>query len=100
MAGKKGSSKHRKDRLTAYKAENRSQKNRTRKLQAHVKRNPEDAQAISALKKGVVVYRRKKPRNNKTWSPSTKAYAQTLKFLGYNGNLAIAKEKRQDSVKR
>ena len=92
---KNGSSKARKDRLTAYKAENRSQKNRTRKLKAHTKRHPEDNQAASALKRGVVVYRRQKPLSKK-WSPVMINYAHTLRVLGYNGNLAIAKKKRSD----
>jgi len=96
MAKGKSSSKARKERLTVYKIENRSQKNRTRKLKAHVKRHPEDAKAISALKKGVVVYRRRKPRAKK-WSPGAKLYAHQLRLLGYNGNLAIAKEKRNAS---
>lgn len=92
---KKSSSKARKDRLTAYKVENRSLKNRTRKLEAHIKRHPNDASGKAALKKGLVVYGRKNPYSKK-WSPMTIEYAHTLRLLGYNGNLAIVKAKRVD----
>jgi len=91
------SSKRRKERLGAYALEGRSLKNRQRNIKKHIKAHPEDAQAISALKKGLVSYRRKKPHNNKMWSSVTKDYAHQLRLAGLNGNLAIAKEKQRDA---
>lgn len=71
----------------AYVSENRYIRNRTRKLTAHCKRHPEDAQAAAALKKGLT-YARKAP-HNKVWSPAKKELAHMVRLLGGNGHSVI-----------
>ena len=88
MANKKGSSKGRKAQLGAYKLEGRSLKNRTLRLKAYSKRNPFDQQAQSALDKGLVEYRRKRPMNP-VWTPPKIRYAQMIAFVGGNGHDAL-----------
>lgn len=71
----------------AYKIENRVVKNRTRKLERHVKRFPEDAQAAAALKKGLT-NRRKAPKNS-VWTNQTKELAHLVRLVGGNGHTVI-----------
>ena len=80
---KKGSASYK-----AYQTGNRSQVNRTKKLERHCKKFPDDKQAAAALKKGVVQYRRQTP-SNKIWSTGTKMYAEQLRRTGSKGHLAI-----------
>jgi len=79
MAGKRTGKKIQ----ASYKLDNRYMKNKKTKLERHLKRHPEDAQAKKSLGK-IPEYRRKKPFN-KVWSSITIKYAQQLKFIGCNG---------------
>lgn len=73
------------------KNENRSVKNRTRKLKKHLEKQPNDKQAQSALDSGLR-YRRKTP-NKKVWTPQQKWYAEMLSSVGLNGNIALNENK-------
>lgn len=87
MAGKKSSASHKAQALT-YKNENRAVKNRTRKLEKHLKLFPNDEQAKEALKKGLS-YRRKTPYNRPWKSAPLQEFAAQLASVGLNGNLAL-----------
>lgn len=60
MANKKVTSPGQKLLYAAYKATNRYDKNRKRRLDRHLKAHPNDKQAEKA-RKGVITYRRQKP---------------------------------------
>lgn len=64
----------------AYVTENRYVKNRTRKLKAHIERNPNDTVASKALEAGIT-YRRKAPNNTKTWNKRSKWLAHMTRVL-------------------
>lgn len=61
--------------------------NRKKKLERHLKKYPNDAQAKKALNDSMV-YRRKRP-NKRTWSHSLKTFAEALRKAGLPGNIAI-----------
>ncbi len=63
---KKGSNPGAKAQYAAYKAKDSATKNKTRKLLKHLKKHPNDAQALEAQKKGVG-YRRKNPIAKNGW---------------------------------
>ena len=69
MAGKKGNraGKSYKAQYEAYKG--RATKNRRRRLEKHLKENPEDTVAKEALN-GNLAYRRKKPKSKLGWIPT------------------------------
>lgn len=73
------------------KAENRAVKNRTHKLERHLKNFPNDEQAAQALKKGLT-YRRKAPYS-KVWTTAKRKYAQDLRYIGLNGHIALSQRK-------
>ena len=63
-------------------------KNRIRRLERHLKKFPNDAVAKEATKN--IKYRRDKPKAfKKVWTPGKKWYAQVLRQLGLNGNIAL-----------
>lgn len=79
----------------AYEMENRSVKNRTRKLQKHLKNFPNDKQSADALKRGLK-YGRKKPLNS-IWKSSTKEYAHVLrKFFKESGMNALPRRRSSE----
>lgn len=101
MGVKKKTSAYQKNMYKVYASENRSLKNRMKKLQRHIKKFPDDEQAIKALSKGLVSYRRKKPRN-RVWNSEKRALAHLLRTIGQNGNLVLKWEQdrvRQNMVK-
>lgn len=63
---KKGSNPGAKAQYAAYKAKDSATKNKTHKLLKHLKKHPNDAQALEAQKKGVG-YRRKNPIAKNGW---------------------------------
>lgn len=90
MAKRKTSSAAQKIRYKVYADEMRSHKNRVKNLKRHIERFPNDEQAKRALKNGIVTYRRKTPRNNRTWSPESIRFAQMLKKCGIKGHHALS----------
>jgi len=72
----------------AYEVEGRYAKNKKAKLERHMKNHPNDLQAKGAVN-NVKQYSRKAPHNNMTWTPFTKWYAETLRKVGYNGNVGL-----------
>jgi hypothetical protein len=85
---KKSTSKNQKDAYTRYAAQDTCVKNRTARLERHLRHNPDDKQAKQALKKGLS-YRRKS--GSGTLSRPDKEFAQTLAFLGYNAKRELAR---------
>lgn len=88
---KKGSSKAQQARYSSYGNEGRAQKNRTKRLERHVKNHPEDTQAASALKKGLADYRRYASKNGH-WTATNRFYAQLFTKAGLKGNEALPKK--------
>lgn len=91
---KKTASNSEKMYYNAAKADNRAVRNRTRRLKAHISEHPNDSEAQAALARGLS-YRRKKPASRVWKSKSLQRYAQTLAKLGYNGNLALNKQRAE-----
>jgi hypothetical protein len=88
---KKGSSKHKKDGYTAYAAQDRCVKNRTARLERHLRHNPDDKVAKAALKNGLS-YRRK--RGSGTLNRLDKEMMQILASLGYNAKKEMERLQR------
>lgn len=88
---KKSTSAHKKAKYKEYEVGGTFKKNRQAKLERHLKKFPDDEQAKAALKRNLE-YRRKKPKNCKTWSKPAKEYARLLASVGQNGNLAVQKK--------
>ena len=74
-----------------YKSSGVYTKNRKRRLERALKRNPENEQIALALKD--ISYRRKKP-NTQMWSHSARAQAQLLREMQAAGNRAENSKKR------
>ncbi len=94
----KSRSKHQSELYNAYKSTNKYIKNRTRKLQRALKRNPENTQIEEALKN--ISYRRKTPKAS-MWGHSK--IADTMLFAKFkkNSNKVITpcSEKQMYSIK-
>lgn len=74
-------------------------KNRTRALNRHLKKFPNDAVAKDALK-NVATYRRCKPKaHKKVWTPERRWYAQILVEIGHNGHEALQVHKPKTMVR-
>lgn len=74
-----------------YKSSGVYTKNRKRRLERALKRNPENEQIALALKD--ISYRRKKP-STQMWSHSARAQAQLLREMQAAGNRAENSKKR------
>lgn len=80
MSTKKVTSKHQKDLYATYKASNKFEVNRKKKLQRQLKLNPGNAAQIEAALKNIS-YRRKTPKKANDTTPKTRN-TQLPKFVG------------------
>ena len=79
--GKKSGSAGDKARFGAYKATNRAVVNAKRKIERHLKKHPEDAQAQAALKNVATKKLRAKPGNKGGWV--TESLRSTMVYIPY-----------------
>lgn len=96
----KSRSTHQKALYTAYRAQNRWEVNKRKKLARHLKRFPNDKCASEALKRGFT-YSRRTPKSS-VWSHADKATAQLFVEFGRKGSevLKLKKERAQQGVKK
>ena len=85
---KKQQGQSQKEQYAAYKNQGRYAKNKTAKLERHLKAHPEDVQAQKALDNMRTNPSRQTP-NSYRWKASQMEYAHQLASLGYNGNAAL-----------
>ena len=79
--GKKSGSAGDKAKFGAYKATNRAVVNAKRKIERHLKKHPEDAQAQAALKNVATKKLRAKPGNKGGWV--TESLRSTMVYIPY-----------------
>lgn len=96
----KSSSTHQKALYTAYRAQNRWEVNKRKKLARHLKHFPNDKCAAEALKRGFT-YSRKTPKS-RVWSHTDKASAQLFVEFGRKGSevLQLKKDRAQQEIKK
>lgn len=85
MASAKTRSKHSKDLNARYKASNKFAANKKKKLERHLKKYPNDAQAAKVLKAGKFDWKRCTPKA-KVWTQELKQFAAQLRQAGLSGN--------------
>ena len=90
-AKRKGQHNSDKEQYGAYKAQARYSKNKRAKLERHLKKYPEDAQAAEALKNVSPEPRRKTPKTY-MWSKTQIKQAEMLARVGLNGNAVLNKK--------
>jgi len=88
MAKKGNKSVSRKNQYAAYKTNGSYKKNRVAKLERHLKKYPDDAQAAAALK-NVSETPRRTGSHDKLWSKNQIEVAQMFSKVGINGNHAL-----------
>lgn len=96
----KGEHLSKKNQRAAYKSQMRYVTNKKKKLERHLKKFPDDAQAQEALKNVSESSIRKTP-NSYVWKSQQMKYAQQLASLGYNGHAALGgkdEQKLQEEV--
>lgn len=93
--GNKTRSKHQEGLYKTYQSSGRHAKNRKRKLERALKRNPENLQIVEALKN--IKYRRHTP-NSPVWTKGTKAKAKLLKSQAKDVSVAKVTEKTMFSI--
>jgi hypothetical protein len=92
-------SAHQKSLYQAYKAQNRWEVNKRKKIARHLKKYPNDKCAENALKRGFT-YSRRDPKSQ-IWSHTDKATAKLFTEFGRSGQevLLMKKERAQKARK-
>jgi len=96
MASTKTRSKHHNALCQKYKESRRYATNKVKKIERHLRKQPNDKVAEQALKaaKTATPSRGNITSCTQKWTRELKAYAHTLRKLGHNGNDALEKIER------
>jgi hypothetical protein len=92
-------SAHQKSLYQAYKAQNRWEINKRKKLARHLKNYPNDTCAANALKRGFT-YSRRDPKSH-IWNHTDKATAKLFTEFGRSGQeVLLMKKERMQKVRK